>query len=141
VVIAHFPLRRRVGRWLFAGVSAFGLATIVFALSHSYWLSLAMLFVLGAGDMISVCIRQVLVQGATPDAVRGRVGAVNAMFIGASAELGEFESGMLASLIGLVPSVLLGGCATLVMLAAWGWLFPELRRADGFPAHPPSGDA
>jgi MFS family permease len=136
VALSYFPLRRRVGRWLFGGVGVFGAATVVFALSHSFWLSLAMLALLGAGDMISVCIRGVLVQGATPDALRGRVGAVNAMFIGASAELGEFESGMLASLFGLVPSVVLGGCATLLIAALWMRLFPELRRADGFPVQP-----
>jgi MFS family permease len=138
-LLAHFPLRRGVGSWLFAGVTVFGVATVVFGVSHSFWLSLAMLGLLGAGDMISVVIRQVLVQGATPDALRGRVGAVNAMFIGASAELGEFESGMLASLVGLVPSVVLGGCATLAILALWAWLFPGLRRADGFPVHAAGG--
>jgi MFS family permease len=135
-LLALLPLRRRVGRWLFAGVTVFGIGTVVFALSQSLWLSLACLVVLGAGDMISVYIRGVLIQGATPDALRGRVGAVNAMFIGASAELGEFESGMLASAVGLVPSVVLGGCATLVVLALWARLFPELRRADEFPAQP-----
>jgi MFS family permease len=135
VLLAYFPLRRQVGRWLFGGVTVFGLATVVFGLSHSYALSLVMLMLLGAGDMISVVIRSVLVQGATPDALRGRVGAVNAMFIGASAELGEFESGMLASLVGLIPSVVLGGCATLVVLALWARVFPALRRADEFPSH------
>ncbi len=135
-LLAVLPLRRRVGRWLFAGVAVFGIGTVVFALSQSLWLSLLCLVVLGAGDMISVYIRGVLIQGATPDALRGRVGAVNAMFIGASAELGEFESGMLASAVGLVPSVVLGGCATLVVLALWARLFPQLRRADAFPAQP-----
>ena len=135
-LLALLPLRRRVGRWLFAGVSVFGIGTVVFALSRSLWLSLACLVALGAGDMISVYIRSVLIQGATPDALRGRVGAVNAMFIGASAELGEFESGMLASAVGLVPSVVLGGCATLVVLALWARLFPQLRCADEFPAQP-----
>jgi MFS family permease len=135
-LLAVLPLRRRVGRWLFGGVAVFGIGTLVFALSQSLWLSLACLVVLGAGDMISVYIRSVLIQGATPDALRGRVGAVNAMFIGASAELGEFESGMLASAVGLVPSVVLGGCATLVVLALWARLFPQLRRADAFPAPP-----
>lgn len=134
-LLAYFPLQRSVGRWLFGGVTLFGLATVVFGLSHSLWLSLAMLVVLGAGDMVSVVIRQVLVQGATPDALRGRVGAVNAMFIGASAELGEFETGMLASAVGLIPSVVLGGCATLLILALWARLFPALRTADAFPAH------
>jgi MFS family permease len=134
-VLSSYPLRRRVGTWLFSGVGVFGVATVVFAVSRSFWLSLAMLALLGAGDMISVCIRGVLVQGATPDALRGRVGAVNAMFIGASAELGEFESGMLASAVGLIPSVVLGGCATLLMAFLWMRWFPELRRADRFPGH------
>jgi MFS family permease len=133
-LLTYFPLRRRVGAWLYGGVTAFGLATIVFAVSSSFWLSLAMLTVMGAGDMVSVVIRQVLVQASTPDSVRGRVGAINALFIGASAELGEFESGMLASAVGLVPSVVLGGCAVLVVLGAWAWLFPGLRRADRFPS-------
>src|ERR1700683_4975415 len=136
-LLAYFPLRRQIGTWLFAGVAAFGVATVVFGVSQLFWLSLAMLVILGAGDMISVFIRQVLVQGATPDALRGRVGAVSAMFIGASAELGEFESGMMASAFGLVPSVVLGGCATLIVLAAWARLFPALRRAAGFPSQPP----
>jgi MFS family permease len=135
-LLAYFPLRRQIGTWLFAGVAAFGVATVVFGVSQLFWLSLAMLVILGAGDMISVFIRQVLVQGATPDALRGRVGAVSAMFIGASAELGEFESGMMASAFGLVPSVVLGGCATLIVLAAWARLFPALRGADGFPSQP-----
>jgi MFS family permease len=135
-VLSSYPLRRKVGTWLFSGVAVFGVATVVFAVSHSFWLSLGMLALLGAGDMISVCIRGVLVQGATPDALRGRVGAVNAMFIGASAELGEFESGMLASAVGLIPSVVLGGCATLLMAVLWMRWFPELRRADRFPGHP-----
>jgi MFS family permease len=140
-LLTYFPLRRQIGTWLFAGVAAFGVATVVFGVSRLFWLSLAMLVILGAGDMISVFIRQVLVQGATPDALRGRVGAVSAMFIGASAELGEFESGMMASAFGLVPSVVLGGCATLVVLAAWARLFPALKRADGFPAQPHGAQA
>lgn len=130
--LAFFPIQRHVGRWMFAGVATFGVATIVFGLSHRFWLSLLMLLLLGGGDMISVYIRQILVQLETPDAVRGRVSAVSAMFIGASNELGEFESGMAASAFGLVPSVVLGGCATLLVAASWARLFPSLRRADRF---------
>jgi MFS family permease len=130
--LASFPIERRVGRWMFSGVAVFGVATIVFAVSHHFWLSLLMLLLLGAGDMISVYIRQILVQLETPDAVRGRVSAINSMFIGASAELGEFESGMMAGALGLVPSVILGGCATLVVAAIWSQIFPSLSRADRF---------
>jgi len=130
--LAFFPIQRHVGRWMFGGVVTFGLATIIFGLSHQLWLSMLMLLLLGAGDMISVYIRQILVQFETPDAVRGRVSAVSAMFIGASNELGEFESGMMAGAFGLVPSVVLGGCATLLVAAAWAGLFPALSRADRF---------
>jgi MFS family permease len=132
--LASFPIERHVGRWMFSGVAAFGISTIVFAVSHHFWLSLLMLFLLGSGDMISVYIRQILVQLETPDSVRGRVSAINSMFIGASAELGEFESGMMASAFGLIPSVIIGGCATLIVAATWSQIFPSLSRADRFPS-------
>jgi hypothetical protein len=133
-LLAAFPLRRRVGAWMFGGVILFGIATIVFGLSHSLWISLAALFALGSGDMLSVYVRQFLVQGGTPDEVRGRVSAVSAVCVGASNELGEFESGITAGWFGVVPSVLLGGLATLAVAGAWMWLFPNLRSMNRFPS-------
>jgi MFS family permease len=132
LVLVVAPIERRVGRWMFSGVALFGAATIVFGLSRSFALSLLALALLGAGDMVSVYIRGVLIQLETPDAIRGRVSAVSSMFIGASNELGEFESGVTARLFGLVPSVVLGGAATLVVVAAYLKLFPELRLRDRF---------
>ncbi|MGA7984433.1 MAG: MFS transporter, partial [Burkholderiales bacterium] len=127
------PIQRHVGRWMFGGVAAFGLATVVFGVSRSIALSLAALTVLGAADMLSVYVRQMLVQLATPDAIRGRVSAVNSVFIGASNEVGEFESGVTAAWWGVVPAVVVGGAAT--MLVAWAWtrLFPALWRMERFP--------
>jgi len=133
VAIGVVPIARHVGRWMFGGVLAFGVATIVFGLSTSFWLSMAALAVMGAGDMVSVYIRHLLVQLETPDDIRGRVSAVNAVFIGASNELGEFESGITAAWFGTVRAVVVGGCATLLVAAAWSRLFPELRRMDRFP--------
>ena len=118
---------------MFGGVIAFGVATITFGLSQSFWLSLAALAIMGAGDMVSVYIRHLLVQLETPDEIRGRVSAVNAVFIGASNELGEFESGLTAAWFGTVPAVVVGGCATLVVAGVWTRLFPELWRMDRFP--------
>ena len=132
-VLALAPVRRHVGRWLFGGVAAFGLATVVFGLSRSLPLSLAALAVLGAGDMVSVYVRHMVVQLETPDAIRGRVSAVNSMFIGASNELGEFESGVTARWLGLVPALVLGGVATLLVCLDFMRRFPELRRMDRFP--------
>jgi MFS family permease len=134
LVLSLSPLTRSVGRWMFGGVFAFGLSTIVFGVSDSFVLSLAALTVLGAGDMVSVYIRHLLVQLQTPDDIRGRVSAVSAVFIGASNELGEFESGVTAAWWGTVPAVIVGGCATLVVGAIWMRLFPELSRLDQFPA-------
>jgi MFS family permease len=132
-IVAVRPIRRHVGRWMFGGVIVFGLATMVFGVSTSFPLSLAALVVMGAGDMVSVYIRHLLVQLETPDAIRGRVSAVNSVFIGASNELGEFESGLTASWWGIVPAVVVGGAATLVVAGAWTRLFGVLRRLDGFP--------
>jgi MFS family permease len=134
LVLARFPLRRRVGAWMFAGVALFGVATIGFGLARSLPAALAALFLMGFGDKLSVYVRQYLVQSGTPDAVRGRVSAVSAVCIGASNELGEFESGLTAGWIGLVPSMVAGGCATLAVTAAWMGLFPVLRKMDRFPA-------
>lgn len=139
LVLAAHPVTRHVGRWMFGGVAVFGVATLVFGASTSFGLSLAALCVLGAGDMVSIYIRHMLVQLETPDAIRGRVSAVNAIFIGSSNELGEFESGVTARIFGLVPSVLLGGLATLGVVGVFMRIFPELRRMDRFP--PPRHEA
>ena len=133
IVLGLAPITRNVGRWMFGGVFVFGLATIVFGLSQWFWLSLAALTVMGAGDMVSVYIRHLLVQLETPDAIRGRVSAVNAVFIGASNELGEFESGVTAAWFGTVPAVVVGGGATLAVAWLWRRWFPELRDMDLFP--------
>jgi MFS family permease len=136
VWLSFRPIHRHAGPWMFGGVAVFGLATLAFGASTSFWLSMAALFVLGASDMVSVFVRHILVQLETPDAMRGRVGAVNSMFIGASNELGEFESGITAAWWGLVPAVLVGGAATLVVAALWAKWFPQLRTLDRFPKPP-----
>jgi MFS family permease len=133
VTLGLLPITRQVGRWMFGGVIVYGLATVVFGASTSFWLSLAALLVMGAGDMVSVYVRHLLVQLETPDEIRGRVSAVNAVFIGASNELGEFESGVTAAWFGTVPAVIVGGCATLVVAGTWSRWFPELSRMDRFP--------
>jgi MFS family permease len=130
LIQARYPPDRRVGLKLFAAVAVFGIATLIFAFSTSLALSLMALFVLGASDMVSVNIRSSLVQLSTPDAMRGRVSAINMLFIGASSELGAFESGIAAALIGTVPAVALGGLGTLLVAAAWLKAFPALRRVD-----------
>jgi MFS family permease len=135
--LAFYPITRDVGRWMFAGVAVFGVAIIVFGLSNSFALSLLALVVLGAGDMVSVYIRHMLIQLETPDEIRGRVSAVNAVFIGASNELGEFESGVTAVWFGLVPSVVIGGAATIAVTGLWMRLFPTLRTMDRFPGAEP----
>jgi MFS family permease len=130
VALAVWPIERRAGVKMFVCVATFGLATIVFGLSRSFALSLVALVVAGAADMVSVFVRFSLLQLATPDAMRGRVSAVNMVFIGASNELGEFESGLTAQWLGAVPSVVMGGIGTLLVVAVWAWRFPELRRVD-----------
>ncbi len=130
LTLARKPLGQKVGMTMFACVASFGLATIVFGLSRNFPLSLAALVVLGASDMVSVYVRLSLVQLATPDEMRGRVSAVNYLFIGASNELGEFESGLTASWFGTVPSVVIGGVGTLVVVGLWMLMFPDLRRID-----------
>ena len=117
---------------MFGAVIVFGLATMVFALSTSMILSLAALVVLGAADVISIVIRTTLVQLSTPDEMRGRVSAVNSLFVGTSNQLGEFESGVTAALLGTVPAVLIGGMGTVVVAILWMRLFPDLRRTDNF---------
>jgi len=133
VVLTIRPIRRHVGRWMFAGVAIFGMSTMLFGASTSFALSLAALVVMGAADLVSVYIRHLLVQLETPDAIRGRVSAVNAVFIGASNELGEFESGITASWWGVVPAVVVGGVATMAVAGVWARLFPVLWRLDRFP--------
>ena len=128
--LARFPIERRTGPIMFTSVAVFGVATIGFGLSTSFWLSMAILILLGAADMISMVIRGALVQLDTPDAMRGRVSAVNGLFIGASNQLGEFESGLTAHWFGTVPSVLIGGIGTLVITGSWIKLFPTLARRD-----------
>ena len=128
--IARWPIERHVGRTLLLAVAGFGVGTIAFGLSRNFALSLALLAFVGGCDMVSVVIRSGLVQLATPDPMRGRVNAVENVFIGASNELGEFESGTLAGLIGAVPAVVLGGVGTLAIIAFWSAAFPALRRAD-----------
>ncbi|BBH48077.1 MFS transporter [Pseudomonas sp. KU43P] len=128
--LARFPVERRVGRTMFTAVGVFGVATIAFGLSTSFWFSLAVLVVLGAADMISMVIRGAFVQLETPDEMRGRVSAVNGLFIGASNQLGEFESGVTAHWFGTVPAVVLGGVGTLVVTGVWIKLFPSLAKRD-----------
>lgn len=130
ILLALFPLRKRMGRTMFIAVAIFGVATVVFALSRSFLLSFGALAVLGAADMISIVIRQSLVQIRTPDEMRGRVSAVNSMFIGTSNQLGEFESGVTAAWFGIVPAVLIGGIGTLVVVFLWVKWFPQLARID-----------
>jgi len=130
VFLARNPLRSRVGRTMFISVFVFGVATILFALSTSFALSLGALVVMGAADVISVVIRSSLVQTRTPDEMRGRVSAVNSLFIGTSNQLGEFESGATAALFGTVPAVLIGGIGTIVVVALWLRLFPKLANFD-----------
>ena len=130
VVLARRSISRRAGRRMFGAVIIFGLATMVFALSRSFWLSLAALAILGAADVISVVIRSALVQLRTPDAMRGRVGAVNFLFINASNQVGAFESGTVAAFLGAVPSAFLGGIASVAIAFLWMWLFPSLRAME-----------
>ena len=124
------PINRHGGSFMFGGVAVFGICTIVFGLSRNVPLSVAALFLLGCGDMLSVYVRGILVQLNTPDTIRGRVSAINSMFVGGSNELGEFESGVTARWFGAVPAVLLGGALTLVVVGTWMVLFPQLRRLD-----------
>ncbi len=132
VWLAARPLERHVGRVMLGAVASFGIATIVFGLSTSFMLSLVALAGMGAADMISVLVRQTTIQLATPDDMRGRVSSVNSLFIGASNELGEFESGVTAAWFGTVPAVIVGGVGTVMVVAIWAWRFPALRGLDRF---------
>jgi MFS family permease len=131
--LAFRPVSRHVGTTMFVGVAAFGAATVVFGLTRSFWVAMTALVILGVGDMISVFIRSLLVQLDTPDEIRGRVSAVNSVFVGASNELGEFESGFTAAWFGLVPAIVLGGAATLLVTVLWARVFfPSLWRMQTF---------
>src|SRR6201993_3571832 len=130
LLIAYKPIRRRAGATMLWCVAGFGVFTIVFGLSRNIILSMISLFFVGAADMVSVVVRGVLIQIETPDEMRGRVNAVDMVFIGASNELGEFESGLAAQWFGAVPAVVLGGIGAIVATGLWAWIFPELRRAD-----------
>src|SRR5262249_19246155 len=130
VFLAHWPLKRGVGKTMLWCVAGFGACTILFGLSHSLLVSLLALLLVGATDMVSVIVRATLVQIATPDEMRGRVNAVDMVFIGASNELGQFESGITAQWFGTVPAVVLGGIGTILVTGLWAWMFPEVRKAD-----------
>jgi predicted MFS family arabinose efflux permease len=136
ILVAHWPLRRNAGTAMLWCVAGFGLCTIVFGLSRNLILSLAALALTGALDMVSIIVRQTMVQLATPDDMRGRVSAVNMIFVGASNEVGQFESGLTAQWFGAAPSVILGGAGTILVVALWAWLFPALRRAQSGQAPP-----
>jgi MFS family permease len=137
--LVFHPITRHLGHWLFAGVAVFGIAILAFGLSTSFVVSLSALVAMGAGDMVSVYIRHMLIQLKTPDEIRGRVGAVSAVFIGASNELGEFESGVTAAWWGIIPAVIVGGTATLVVTGLWIKLFSSLWTMDKVPVPAENG--
>ena len=130
--LAVRPIKKRAGFWLFFNVILFGVATVGFGLSKVFWFSLLCLFITGASDIVSVVIRMTLVQVETPPTMRGRVSAVNSIFISASNELGEFESGMTAAWFGIVPAVVLGGFGSIAVALIWAYAFRELRDMDTF---------
>ncbi|MCL6707366.1 MFS transporter [Pseudomonas sp. R2.Fl] len=132
--LASFPIRHNAGVFMFVGVALFGVGTILFGFSETAWISIAALMLMGAADMASVYVRETLIALWTPDEVRGRVAAVNMVFVGASNELGEFRAGTMASLIGPVPAVIFGGIGTLAVAAIWAAGFPQLRKIDGLDA-------
>ena len=134
VIVAHWPLRRRAGAAMLWCVFGFGVFTVVFGLSHNMVLSFAALFLAGSCDMVSVIVRHTMIQLRTPDEMRGRVSSVNMVFIGASNELGQFESGVTAQWFGTVPAVVLGGAGTIAIVALWAWRFRELRQVDKLTA-------
>lgn len=134
VSLAFHPIRHHAGVMMFTGVAMFGAATVVFGLSATPWVSIAALVVMGAADMVSVYVRETLIALWTPDEVRGRVNAVNMVFVGASNELGEFRAGTMASVFGAIPSVVIGGIGTLAVAAIWATSFPKLRKIDNLEA-------
>jgi uncharacterized membrane protein len=138
LAVSRWPLQRHAGAIMLWCVCGFGICTVVFGLSRTPALSLAALALIGACDMVSVIVRHTLVQLSTPDEMRGRVSAVNMVFIGASNEVGQFESGVTAQWFGTVPAVVLGGLGTIAIVALWAWRFPALRRVDALV--PPAGE-
>lgn len=140
VLLAAYPLKHRAGVYMFIGVALFGAGTIVFGLSTNTEVSIAALALMGAADMVSVYVRESLIALWTPDHLRGRVNAVNTVFVGASNELGEFRAGTMASIFGAVPAVVIGGIGTLAVAIIWASSFPQLRRIDALDA-PVRGDA
>ncbi len=134
VLLAAYPIKHHAGTFMFVGVALFGLGTVVFGLSETVWLSIGALMLMGASDMISVYVRESLIMLWTPDEVRGRVNAVNMVFVGASNELGEFRAGTMAHLIGAVPAVVIGGFGTLAVAIVWAMGFPKLRQIDSLDA-------
>jgi MFS family permease len=137
VIVAHWPLRRRAGAAMLWCVFGFGAFTVMFGLSRSLVLSLILLFLIGMADTISVIVRVTLIQLGTPDEMRGRVSAVNMVFVGASNEIGQFESGITAQWLGAVPAVVLGGVGTMLIVLGWAWMFPGLRRLDKLVSREP----
>lgn len=140
VFLATYPLRHRAGVYMFIGVALFGVGTLIFGISHTPWLSMAALVLMGASDMISVYVRETLIALWTPDHVRGRVNAVNMVFVGASNELGEFRAGLMAWGFGAVPAVVIGGIGTLVVALVWSLGFPQLRKIDTLDAPEREGE-
>ena len=136
VVVAHWPLRRNAGSAMLACVFGFGAFTVAFGFSRSLAVSLIMLFLTGAADTVSVIVRSTMIQLGTPDEMRGRVSAVNMVFIGASNEFGQFESGLTAQWFGAVPAVVMGGLGTMLIVVTWAWLFPGLRSLDSLAPSP-----
>ena len=141
ILLAHLPPMRHAGRALLLAVAGFGLATVVFGLSRSIWLSLAMMFTCGAMDNISVVVRQTLVQILTPDELRGRVSAVNMLFIGTSNEFGEFESGCVAHWFGPIFAVVAGGIGTVLVVIATAVIWPEMRRYGRLDQDAPAAES
>ncbi|MEO2038518.1 MAG: MFS transporter, partial [Martelella sp.] len=137
LLLASVPIRHHAGYYMFAGVAIFGLSTVVFGLSESAWISIAALAVMGGADMISVYVRETLIALWTPDELRGRVNAVNMVFVGASNELGEFRAGTMAHVIGAVPAVVFGGVGSLAVAVIWAMSFTKLRKVDSLetPEH------
>ena len=132
VVLARHQLQRHAGLWMFVCVAIFGVATVVFGISQNFYLSLLALVVVGGSDMVSVFVRSAMIQLATPDHMRGRVGSLNSLFVGASNELGEFRAGMTAGAVGTVPAVVIGGVGAVLIVGLWMRLFPALRQVDRF---------
>jgi hypothetical protein len=129
-VLSRFPVARAGGLWMFGAFSIYGIATVVFGLSTNLILSVIALMAIGSGDMVSSVVRQILIQMRTPDAMRGRVSAVNALFYGTAGQLGGFRAGVMAAAIGAVASVVVGGVAVMATVVLWVWLFPSLRHVD-----------